>query len=154
MAVCGTWGLIDSVMAGESVGIILLFILITGIALLGMIRLSIQCWMFENRKFALSKEGIALGDGQKPFYRWDEVYEVAVAAFGASASLQNYQTVICCFLKPRTVDFSHKILRSYLYGIRHQDAFVIVDYSPAMIEKFSAVYPGIISDYREEQIKA
>lgn len=119
-----------------------------------LFRLSVKCYSMESRKFSLSKDGIMLSDNDNSFYAWNNVQEVAIVAYAASASLQNYQTIICCFLKPKPTNFLHRILRSYIYGVMNQDNFIIIDFHPTIVERFSAVYPGEIFDYRNKQIEA
>ena len=147
----GIWALIDSVMRGQFGGMTIYCMAMTsGISFL-MFALSFWFYTFENRKFLVSIDGISVSDKGKSFYRWNEVHGVAISAFAATASLQNYQTVICVFLKPETETILRKILRSYIYGARHRDKVVIIDYSSAMLYKIASVYPGAILDCRKKQ---
>ena len=147
----GIWGLVDSLKTGEYVGLLLCLALSSGTSYL-MFAISFYCSAFEKRKFAVSNDGITISDRKTSFFRWDEVNEVAILIFAASASLQNYQTVICVFLKPKTDAALKKILRSYIYGTRHMDEVVMIDYSPTVLENIAAVYPGTILDHRKEQL--
>ena len=148
----GIWALIDSVMSGQFGSMtICCMVLVSGISFL-MFALSFWFYRFESRKFLVSIEGISVSDKGKSFYRWDEVHGVTISAFAAAASLQNYQTVICVFLKPETETILRKILRSYIYGARHRDQVLIIDYSSAMLDKIASVYPGTILDCRKEQL--
>jgi hypothetical protein len=115
--------------------------------------LCIQWYTFEARKFSVSKEGFLVScKGKIAFYTWNQIHEVAVVATEASASLDNYQTVICCFLKPKSNSFLHKILRSHHYGALHQEDFVVIDYSQRIERMFTESYPGKIQDYRGIQL--
>lgn len=117
-----------------------------------LFNLSIKWFSMENRKYSINAKGIRIKDNRERFYSWDQISEVAIVVYAASASLQNYQTVICCLFRPRTKDFLRRILHSYLYGVMNQDNFVIIDYEPSIIEELSNVYPDIIADYRKQQL--
>ena len=118
-----------------------------------MVRLSVICYRLENRMFSITRAGITLTFKKiKEFYTWDQIYEVAIVAYAANAGLQNYDTVICCFLKPRPTNFSKKILRGYFYGAKHTNDFVIIDYSCSIHDAIASSYPGDIHDYRKEQL--
>lgn len=115
--------------------------------------LCVQWYTFETRKFSVLTEGLSVSHkGEMTFYPWDQIYEIAIVASEASASLDNYQTVICCFLKPKPDDFLRKILRSHLYGALHQADFVVIDYSHRIDHLFTETYPREIQDYRKIQL--
>ena len=103
----------------------------------------------ETRKYAVSKDGLCVGSTSLKFFPWSEVSEVAVVRYGASASLQNYQSVICVFLEEKHKDTLEKLLRNNFWGVLHQKSTIIIDLTPATIRDFLTDYPGIITDYRE-----
>lgn len=129
-----------------------LFLLFPFAVSLFLFLLGVMCYRMENRKYATNTEGIIVRDYTDTFYSWDQIYEIAIVAYGASASLQSYQTVICCFLKPPEQHFLSKILTSYIYGARNTKNFVLIDYSPSVANEFAANYPREISDYRRKQL--
>lgn len=131
---------------------ILMLLCFWGISLF-LFLLGVKCYTFENRKYVLNKDGITIRDNKNLFYSWNQVYEVAIVVFAASASLQNYQTVICCFFKPPKQHCLDRILSSYIYGIMNTSNFVIIDYSPSAMDGFTAQYPKTIIDYREKQLR-
>jgi len=118
----------------------------------GLIYLSIICYTFENRKFTITEEGIFLNDKNRKCYKWDEISEIALMCFAASSSLQNYQTVICCILYPPPENFLRKILRSYIYGVKNQKKFIIIDYSTSIFDDFLSFSHRNILDYRDIQL--
>lgn len=116
-------------------------------------KLTVSCYRMESRRFSITSTGIVLCTKKKQaFYAWDQVYEVAIVAYAANASLTIYDTVICCFLEPQPTNFLKKILRSYYYGAKHTNSFVIIDYSCSIHDAIASSYPGDIHDYRKEQL--
>ena len=133
--------------------ILLIYVLISLAVAWMLVRMSVYCYRMESQKFSITDAGINLLSMRRTSsFTWDQIYEVAIVAYAASASRQIYQTVICCFIQPRSGVFLRKILCSYLYGAKHTDDFVIIDYDPAIIEEISARYPKEIADYRSEQL--
>ena len=128
------------------------FVASLGIAVL-LIDLSVNCYIFENRKFQLTVEGLVVTDKHCSIFDWALIEDVFVVAFAASASRQNYQTVVCCMLQSWNEDFLRKILRSYLYGIKNTKKFIIIDYSPALVDELTLLYPKKILDLRKKQLQ-
>ncbi len=107
---------------------------------------------FESKKYTANEEGIAVYCGRKVFlYKWDEISEMIIAAYAASANLQNYQTVICVFFSPRDVSFLKKILHSYFYGVMNQNKFLVLDFDNTTAVRLSSLSYKTIVDYRKEQ---
>lgn len=154
--IAGTYILLTGIISGMTSGV--LNVVQLGVSCCSLVFslllfcLSIECYSMETRKYEIDANGIRIRDKIEKFYFWHEISEIAIVAYAASASLQNYQTVICCFFRPRTKDFLSKILHSYIYGVMNQDNFVIIDYKPSILDEFSNVYPGIITDYRKKQL--
>ena len=115
--------------------------------------LEYKFYTMETRKYSVSDKGLTLSDKGKCFYEWSEISEISIIAYGASASLANYQSVICVFLVPRPDEFLKKIIRSAFFGALNQRSFVIIDYSKHIAEEFAAFYPCEIKDYRDIQLK-
>ncbi len=118
-----------------------------------LINLSVRCYTLENRKFQITADGLIVQNKHCSFFDWNAIESVIIVAYAASASRQNYQTVVCCMLQPMEKDFPGKILRSYLYGAKNTKKVVIIDYSPAIVEEFTLLYPGNILDLREKQLR-
>lgn len=114
--------------------------------------LSIKCYIMESRKYAITPTGVVINNFGQACYSWDAICEIAIIAYAASASLQNYQTVICCFLKPPNQYVLSRLLKSYVYGAINTDKFVIIDYHPNTLDKIRDNYPRVIVDYREKQL--
>ncbi len=110
-------------------------------------------YTMETRKYSISEKGLTLSDRNKNFYEWSEISEISIVAYGASASLENYQSVICVFLEPRPEDFLRKILRSSFFAVLNQSRFVIIDYSRSVVDGIKEVYHCEIKDYREKQLR-
>lgn len=114
-----------------------------------MLLLIIKFSTFETRKYAISEIGIRLNDKKKSYYAWSEISEVAIIGYAAAASLQSYQSVVCVFLEPKTKDSLNKILCNNFYGYFHQECFVLIDYTPSVLNEFVKFFPGEIVDYRK-----
>jgi len=108
---------------------------------------------FERRRYSVSEAGLTLSDRGKNLYKWSEINEISIAAYAASASGENYNSVLCVFLKPRSEEFLKKILRSYKWAVNNQKNFVIIDYSPEIAAEFAEFYQGEIMDYRGTQLR-
>lgn len=115
--------------------------------------LEYKFYTMETRKYSASDKGLTLSDKSKCFYEWSEISEISIVAHGANAALQNYQSVICVFLEPRSDEFLQKILRNAFFGALNQRSFVIIDYSKDIAEEFAAFYNREIKDYRNIQLK-
>lgn len=114
--------------------------------------LTVKFNKMEMRKYKLTEDGISLNDKGETFYSWESIDKIGIAAFGSSASLQNYQTVICVLLEHEPPFFWDRILHSYLYGLFKQKTVVIIDYTPSVLESIAFVYPRQILDYRKQQL--
>lgn len=117
-----------------------------------LIDLSVNCYAFENRKYQPTMEGLAVADRYYSLIDWDSIEDILIVAYAASASRQNYETVLVCMLQHRDDDFLQKILGSYLYGVKNRHKFVIIDFSFAVAEELSSFYPREILDLRNEQL--
>ena len=114
-----------------------------------------KCYIMETQKYALGPNGITLHRGRKVIVlTWNQIKDVAIVAFAASASRQRYQTVVCCFIRERDQKFFDKILNSYIYGAVSTDKFIIIDYSIETMEEFLSLYPHEILDCRKMQLQA
>ena len=113
---------------------------------------AICSFLMENRKYALDKSGIWVKDRKEQFYHWEDICEIIIAAYAASASLQNYDTIICICFNPKPAGFAKKILRNYIYGIAHQADFIIIDYTPEAEARIATQYRKKITDIRKIQL--
>lgn len=119
-----------------------------------MLLFSYKCYTMETQEYNISPNGITIKRARNTTsYTWNQIEEVAIVAFSASASRQRYQTVICCFLQKRDQNFLHNILNSYIYGALNTDIVVLIDYSREIMNDFCTLYPRSISDYRKEQLQ-
>lgn len=114
---------------------------------------SFKSFTMENRQVQINHSGISVKDYKEVWYSWEDIYGISIVAFAANASRQFYQPVICVFLKPQKKKFLWKILNSYAYGIVNAKDFVILDYNPSILEKFSECCPHSINDLRGEQLR-
>lgn len=103
---------------------------------------------FELRKYSITSEGLYLGNKQKAFYSWDQIYEIGVFYFDAASSLQVYDKVICCSLSPPPVNFKQILFHnSCIYAQRNQSKFIVIDYDEETIYALSKAYQKNIFDY-------
>lgn len=108
-------------------------------------------YRFESRRFRLSTDAIEVQDFSYAIYLWNDIFDVAVMYFGATASRQRYYTVICCFINQPEKNYKKRML-DWFYGVRNTDGIVIIEYSDEIMNEFLAKYPRKIFDYRAEQI--
>lgn len=119
-----------------------------------IIRLSINCYRFETRKYQLSTKGVAIIGKDRCEINWCDINSIVIVAFGASGSRQTYETVVCFMLKPYDNRFLKGMLRSYLYGVNHMNEFLVVDHSLALVEELRSSYSQTIYDYRDKQLQS
>ena len=117
--------------------------------------LSVICGGFECRKCMVDAQGITvIGPGRsQTFYKWDALYGVGIAAYGASASRQRYQKVLCCFLTPPGPGTLRRICDSYVWGAGHTKDVLILDLESSAAAEIRARYPGKIVDHRKAQLE-
>lgn len=132
--------LVDTVFAVASFSLALFFFYLSKIV-----------YRFESRKFRLSTDGIEIQDIGLIHYSWNDIYDVAVMCYGATASRDSYSTVICCFIKQPESDYKKRML-DWFYGVKNTDSIVIIEYSDEIMSEFLTKFPGKIVDYRSEQL--
>ena len=118
-----------------------------------IISFSINCYKFENRKYKLTTAGIIIKDKYSSLFEWAKIEDIVIVAYGASASRQNYDSVICCLLHPLNDEFLKKMLCSYNYGIKNTKRFIVIDYSPETVAELASLYPKGILDFRQKQLR-
>lgn len=105
-------------------------------------------YAFEARKYCITPEGLFVGRRKKAFYTWEQIYEIGIYPYGAAASLQVFDKVICCSFVPPSANFKRDLFHNpRFYGERNLEKFVIIDYDKETIKAFSNVYPKEIIDY-------
>ena len=141
--------------SGSSIREILVFLFIC-IACCGisgsLFWFAVCSFLMENRKYTLDEFGVRVKGRKETFYKWEDIHEIIIAAYAASASLQIYETVICVCFQPKPDGFPKRILHSYIYGVTHQKEFLIIDYDPETKEKIDNLYHGSITDIRKMQL--
>ena len=116
-----------------------------------LLYLAVATHTLESRRFSVSEEGLTLSDKGKCFYKWSEIYDINIVAFGASSSLQSFESVVCCYLRPWTMQDQKKLLTGYFFAARNPNRFVIIDYDPAIVAEFARFYHRPILDWRKRQ---
>lgn len=105
-------------------------------------------YSFESRKYFITPEGLYVNKPKKAIYKWDQIYEIGIFHFDAAASLEIYDKIFCCFLSMPPDNIKKTILENkFLYAQKNLHKFVIIDYSEAVKNELSAVYPKKIMDY-------
>lgn len=107
-------------------------------------------YIFGNRKFMITAEGLYIKGKDICFYPWDTVSEIGIYPFEATALQTVYEKVICCFLQPRADNFFEKIHKRGIYAQTHMKDFVVIDYDEPTLAAFLAVYPQPINDYTQK----
>ena len=118
-----------------------------------LIILGYRCRIFETRRYKVDRNGLAIYDRTECVYTWDNVYEIAIVAYAASASRQRYQTVICVCLEKPEKDFLKKMFKRYLYAVMNTHRFITIDYSETVEKEIGLHYPRQIKDYRNDQFR-
>lgn len=120
-----------------------------------LLRLGLDGYKFESRKYSISESGITVSSHRKQVRTipWEEVNEICISVFSTTSALQSYQEVICIFTLPRASNFLEKIAHSYYYAARNLDSFIVIDYTENTMNILRSVYPGKISDVRNEQLR-
>lgn len=117
-----------------------------------LFRLSFRSYHLETRKIALCETGVAVKDYKERFFRWNEIADIGIVAFGANANRNRYDREICVFLTP--VDqISLKRLLDYSFGANNLDRFVLLDYSPAVAEAITEQSGKQVVDFIPKQIQ-
>lgn len=112
--------------------------------------------LFESRQYKICETGIIVGGllRKKRLYLWDQIFGIGVYAFNANAGIRGYSTVICCFLRPQPDYFKEKMLKGYLYAVYRMKSLLVIDFSHTVLDELISTYPGIISDFRNSQIRS
>lgn len=117
-----------------------------------MIKMCRKIYRLENRAIALTEYGFSIKDGFDKQYAWKQISCVGIIIFSATASKQNYSTQICIFLRDPCRSDLKKLRDSYLYGAFNYDKFILIDYTPTLLDKLTQSYALTIVDYRHEQL--
>ena len=115
--------------------------------------IGIKAFLFENRRFAVSENGISFNYSDGATYKWDDVDSICILRFAARADLNAYETVICVFLSHPSDRTFRKLLRGYIYAAIRMKEMVIIDYSDEILSEISTHYPRGVQDFRDKQRK-
>ena len=103
---------------------------------------------FEFRKYLITSEGLYVGNRQKAFYSWHQIYEIGIYPFDVAASLQVYDKVICCSLSTQLPNIKHNLFHNAcFFAQRNQHKLIIIDYDEETISALSDVCQKTIIDH-------
>lgn len=115
--------------------------------------LSRKCYLMETRHISINNYGFVVRGRNKRQHAWKEIGGIAVIAYAASANKLIYQTQICISFEPLSDDELRRLRDSYLYGVFHQNKYVLMDYEGITMDRMLEQSQIRIDDLRSRQMK-
>lgn len=133
--------------------ILLLMMTVSIVFALLLFVLSRKCYLMETRKISVNSNGFSIGKRKTMCYSWDEIENISIIIYAANASNEIYQTQICIFMEPLNDNALKRLRNSYLYGVFHQNNYILIDYKGIAADHLLKCSGIHIDDQRSRQMK-
>lgn len=113
-----------------------------------MIAFTVCSYRFETRKIVVDQTGVTVKGKNGRTYDWTNIGGMCIVRVGGNANTLIREDEICIFLTHFKREDINKMYNNYFYIVFHLKDFVLLDYSPTLVDTLSQ-YSGLeITDQR------